>query len=220
MPVKFNQYWAVDQERFNDYGKFIIKKFIPGINRLGIHTVAGWTVLIGGYSEIIFEGVSSDLELLEKALINKKYKELNQELQNYIKNYKTKVLVSTGKMDAYTTDIKENTVKFTQAWDIISSKKSEYEKFVVEKFYPLLEELAITVAAEWEVLIGDGPHIICEGRADEIDTLVSNLQSKKFRKIRHELRRYIYQYESRILTFHIHKVLGYKSAYYNLISGK
>ena len=67
MPVKFNQYWAIDQERFKDYGKFVIKKFIPGINRLGIHTVAGWTVLIGGYSEIIFEGVSNDLELLEKA---------------------------------------------------------------------------------------------------------------------------------------------------------
>ena len=220
MPVKFNQYWAVDQERFKDYGKFVIKKFIPGINRLGIHTVAGWTVLIGGYSEIIFEGVSNDLELLEKALRNKKYKELSEELQNYIKNYKTKVLVSTGKKDAYTTDIKENTVKFTQAWDIISSKKSEYEKFVVENFYPLLEELSITVAAEWEVLIGDGPHIICEGRAEKIDTLVSNLQSKRFRKVRHELRRYIDHYESRILSFHIHKILGYKSAYYNLISGK
>ena len=218
MPVKFNQYWAIEQERIKDYGKFIIKKFIPGINRLGIHTVAGWTVLIGGYSEIIFEGVSNDLELLEKALINKKYKELNQELQNYIKNYKTKVLVSTGKKDAYSTDIKENTVKFTQAWDIISSKKPEYEKFVMEEFYPLLEELAITVAAEWEVLIGDGPHIICEGRADEIDTLVSNLQSKKYRKIKQKLRQFIYHYESRILAFHIHKVLGYKSAYYNLIS--
>lgn len=220
MPVKFNQYWAVDQERFKEYGKFIIKKFIPGINRLGVHTVAGWTVLIGGYSEIIFEGVSSDLELLEKALINKKYKELTEELQNYIRNYKTKVLVSTGKRDAYSTDIKENTVKFTQAWDIISSKKAEYEKFVIEEFYPRLEELDIKIAAEWEVLIGDGPHIICEGRAEKIDTLVSNLQSKKFRKLRHALRQFIYHYESRILTFHIHKVLGYKSAYYNLISGK
>jgi len=218
MPVKFNQYWAIDQERLKDYGKFIIKKFIPGINRLGIHTVAGWTVLIGGYSEIIFEGVSNDLELLEKALINKKYKALNQELQNYIKNYKTKVLVSTEKKDAYSTDIKENTVKFTQAWDIISSKKPEYEKFVVEEFYPLLEELDITVAGEWEVLIGDGPHIICEGRADKIETLVSNLQSKKFRKTKQELRQFIYHYESRVLAFHIHKVLGYKSAFYNLIS--
>ena len=219
MPVKFNQYWAVDQERLKDYGKFIIKKFIPGINRLGIHTVAGWTVLIGGYSEIIFEGVSNDLELLEKALRDKKYKELNEALQNYIKNYKTKVLVSTGKKDAYSTDIKENTVKFTQAWDIISSKKPEYEKFVVEEFYPLLEKLAITVAGEWEVLIGDGPHIICEGRADEIDMLVGNLQSNEFRNKKEELKQFIYHYESRILTFHIHKVLGYKSAYYNLISG-
>jgi tRNA(His) 5'-end guanylyltransferase len=88
----------------------------------------------------------------------------------------------------------------------------------MEAFYPLLEELDITVAGEWEVLIGDGPHIICEGRAEKIDTLVSNLQGKKFRKIKQKLKQFIYHYESRILTFHIHKVLGYKSAYYNLIS--
>ena len=42
--------------------------------------MAGWSVLVGGYSEIIFEGVSSDLELVEKALKSPKYKELNENL--------------------------------------------------------------------------------------------------------------------------------------------
>jgi len=220
MPVKFNQYWTVDFDKTREYEKFIIRNYIPGINKLGIHIVAGWTVLIGGYSENILEGVSNDLELLERALRDKKYRELNDELQNYVKKYKTKVLVRTGTKDAYSKDIKKDTIKFSQTWDVISKYKDEYEKYVAETFYPCLEELGIQVAREWEVLIGDGPRRLCEGRAQDIDssTLISNLQSKKFQKAKQGLKQFIENYESRILVFHIQKVLGYKSASYELIN--
>jgi hypothetical protein len=220
MPVKFNQYWTVEFDKAKEYKKFVIRKYIPGINKLGIHIVAGWTVLIGGYSEIILEGISNDLELLEKALRDRKYRDLNDELQNYIKKYKTKVLVKTGKKDEYSKDIKKDTVKFSQTWDAISKYKDHYERYVTETFYPCLEELGIKVAREWEVLIGDGPRLLCEGRAENINstTLISNLQSKTFRKMRQELKQYVENYQSRVLTFHIQKVLGYKSASYNLIT--
>lgn len=219
MPVKFNQYWTVDHEKVKDYEKFITHQFIPEINRLGIHTVAGWTVLVGAYAEIIFEGITNDLDLLERALTDKRYQTLIDELHNYIKKYKTKVLVSTGKKEAYSTDIKENTVKFNQMWDVVSRKKGDCEKYVLESFYPCLEKLGITVAGEWEVLIGDGPHIICEGRAQEIDKLVAHLQSRTFREARRELKQYVENYESRILVFHIQKVLGYKSVTYHIVRG-
>ncbi len=219
MPVKFNQYWSVDHQRVNDYEKFMTHRFIPEINRLGIHTVAGWTVLIGAYSEIIFEGVTNDLDLLEKALTDKRYKKLIDELNNYVKNYKTKVLVSTGKKEAYSTDIKEDTVKFNQMWDVISQKKADYEKYVLETFYPCMERLGILVAGEWEVLIGDGPHVICEGRAQQIDKLVANIQSRTFRECRRGLKQYVENYESRVLVFHIQKVLGYKSVTYHIVRG-
>jgi hypothetical protein len=221
MPVKFNQYWSVDYDKTADYEKFITRKYIPGMNKLGIHVVAGWTVLIGGYSDIILEGVSNDLELLEKALRDKNYRALNDDLLNFVRNYKTKVLVSTGKKDDYSKDVKANTVKFSQMWDVISKTKHEYEEYVVQSYYPCLEELGIKVAREWEVLIGDGPRIVCEGRAQDIDsnTLIHNLRSKKFQKAKHGLKQFIEKYESRILIFHIQKVVGYKSASYQIITG-
>jgi hypothetical protein len=218
MPVKFNQYWTIDQRKAKEYEKFVIQKYIPGMNRLGIHTVAGWTVLIGAYSEIIFEGITNDLALLEKALRDEKYEELVAELHNYIKKYKTKVLVGTGKMETYSPDIKEKTVKFNQMWDIISARETEYGQFVMEEYYPCLQELSISVAGEWKVLIGDGPHIICEGRAQEVEKLIANLQSKRFQKAKQQLKQYVENYESRILTFHIQKVKGYKAASYNIVS--
>lgn len=217
MPVKLNHYWTIIQDKNEDYNKFMTKKFIPGVNKLGLHTVAGWSVLVGAYSEIILESVANDLDLLEVALRNQKFKDLKGTLLNYVKNYKTKVLVSTGKKDSYSIDIKQDTVKFNQSWDLIGTKKVEYGRYTKNEFYPLMEELGIFVAREWEVLIGDGPSIICEGRATDIENLIRNLQSKKFRQAKRKLKEYTENYRSRILTFHIQKVKGYKSASYNLI---
>lgn len=217
MTVKLNQYWTVLPGKTEEYHKFIINKFIPGVNQIGLHTVAVWSVLVGSYSEIMFESVTSDLDLLEQAMKNKKYKELKSDLLNYVKKYKTKVLIKTGKKDSYSSDIREDTVKFNQTWDLVGDKK-EYGRFVINEFYPLLEELGIIVAREWEVLIGDGPSILCEGRAKDINNLIGNLQSDKFQAAKQKLKKFVENYESRILTFHIQKVKGYKSASYRIVS--
>ena len=217
MTVKLNQYWTVLPGKTGEYNKFILKKFIPGVNQLGLHTVAVWSVLVGAYSEIMFESVTNDLDLLEQAMKKKKYKELKGDLLNYVKKYKTKVLVKTGKKDSYSSDIREDTVKFNQMWDLVGDKK-EYGRFVINEFYPLLEELGVSVAREWEVFIGDGPSIICEGRAKDINSLIGNLQGKKFQEAKQKLKLFVENYESRILTFHIQKVKGYKSASYRIVS--
>ena len=218
MPVKFNQYWVVIPDRTKDYEKFIIKDFIPGLNRMGIQIVAGWTVIIGAYTEILLEGVSNDLDLLEQALKQSKYKELSDNLLSYVKGYKTKILVPSSKTDIYSMDIKKHTVKFSQMWDVIPGKKADYERFVSEEYYPLMEAGGIHVAGEWEVFIGDGPHFICEARVSEYETLIENLQSKKFRKAKTDLKQLVENYQSRLLAFHVQKVKGYKSASYNMIN--
>jgi hypothetical protein len=79
--------------------------------------------------------------------------------------------------------------------------------------------MGIKVAGEWEVLIGDGPRIICEGRADDARNLLENLQSSRFQNAKKELKRFVENYESRVLTFHIQKVEGYKSLSYQFVTG-
>lgn len=219
MTVKFNQYWRIDPEKTEEYEKFILTRFVPGVNHLGIHIVAGWVVLVGGYSEILCEGVTTDLHLLEQALTHAKYRELNSELLHCTKGYKTKVLVPTGRKDAYSKDIKSDTVKFTQSWDVVSKRSGGFEKYTTEEFYPCLEELGIKIAGEWEVIIGDGPRIICEGRSDQVHNLLENLQSSKFQKTKKGLKQFVENYESRILTFHVQKVQGYKSQSYQFVNG-
>jgi len=218
MSVKLNHYWSIIPGKDDEYQKFLIKKFIPGVNQLGIHTVAVWSVIIGAYSEIVFENASGDLEQIEKALKDKRYKTLKRNLLEFVKNYQTKVLVNTGKIDSYSMDIREDTIKFNQMWDVLSHKKDEYDQFVTDVYFPVLNELGISVAGEWEVLIGDGPGIICEGRVSDISNLIHNLQSKKFQNAKRQLKDHIENYRSRILTFHVQKIKGYKSESYQLVT--
>ena len=217
MAVKFNQYWTIISERREPYGKFIIREFIPGMNSLGLHVVAGWSVLVGSYAEMIFESMGNDLDIIEKALKNPKYQELKDKLLTYVKSYKTKILFLTGKKDSYSIDIKEDTVKFNQMWNVISHSKAEYEDYVINEYYPLMEKSGIQVAGEWEVLLGDGPHTICEGRVHDTEKLIKTIQSKKFRTARRKLKGFVENFETRILSFHIHKVKGYKSASYHML---
>ncbi len=221
MTVKLNQYWTVKHDKTAKYSNFVVKEYVPELNNLGIHIIAGWTVLLGGYSEIYLEGVTDNLELLERALWHDNFDKLRKDLDKYVYNYKTKVLTSTGRYDSYSKDliITEDTIKITQAWDIKSDKEHEYDYFVLNKFYPMLEDLSIEVTNEWKVLIGEGPNIICEGRVKKADNLMKNLKSQKFQRTRAKLKRLIQNYESRALTLHVGKNLGgYKTTYYGVIS--
>ncbi|MEN8245835.1 MAG: hypothetical protein ABFS43_13150 [Thermodesulfobacteriota bacterium] len=222
MTVKLDHYWTVNPRKRDEYEKFVINQFIPGVNRLNMHTVAAWSVMVGAYSDFILETVSKDLDLLEEALRSDKYRTLLSDLQHYITNYKNKVLVSTGKKDAYSTDIRENTIKFSQMWNVTTESQEDYEeytRYVMEEFYPMLEDLGIFIAGEWEVLIGDSPRLLCEGRVNDVGSLIVNLQGARFRKGKKKLKNYIDQYQSRVLAFHIRKVKGYKSASYEIIRG-
>ena len=216
MPTKLNHYWRIRPYKFEEYCKFMLNSFIPGINKLDVHVVCGWSVLIGSYSDIILETVANDLELLEHSLLSKEFMKLKENLLNYVTDYNTKILVLSGKRDSYTTTFQENSIKFNQTWNI-NSEKAAYNHYVEEKFYPCLEESGITVAAEWEVLIGDAPHIVCEGRAHDVGALIGNLQDKKFRESIRGLKMLISNYQSRILGLHIQKLQGCKSVNYDII---
>jgi hypothetical protein len=218
MSVKLNHYWSIIPELNEEYEKFILKKFIPGVNSLGLHTVAVWSVLIGAYSEIMFENAASNLGMIETALKDNKFISLKKELFHFIKNYKTKILSNTGKLDNYSKDVRDDTIKFNQTWDVLSHKSLEYDDFFLNEYIPVLEKLGISVAGEWEILIGEGPVIICEGRVSDSNNLIANLQGKEFQNAKRKLKSYIENYNSRILTFHIKKKKGYKSESYHLVN--
>jgi hypothetical protein len=220
MAVKLLHYWTIIPSAKEAYADFIIKRFIPGTNRLGMHTVAGWSVLVGSYSDVIMETVCSDLDQLEAALKTREYRLVKSDLLNLVKNYKTKVMMPIAKRGSYSMSISPGTVKYNQMWDVITLKPGDYrnyEQYVTDEFYPLLEKIGVHLAGEWEALIGDEPHTICEGRVTDVSALIPALQGPDFRRAKKKLKQFVENYQSRILSFHVRKIKGYRSEAYEFV---
>jgi hypothetical protein len=220
MAVKLLHYWTIIPSAKEAYADFIIKRFIPGTNRLGMHTVAGWSVLVGSYSDVIMETVCSDLDQLEAALKTREYRLVKSDLLNLVKNYKTKVMMPIAKRGSYSMSISPGTVKYNQMWDVITLKPGDYrnyEQYVTDEFYPLLEKIGVHLAGEWEALIGDEPHTICEGRVTDVSALLPALQGSEFRRAKKKLKQFVENYQSRILSFHVRKIKGYRSEAYEFV---
>ena len=214
MSVKFNEYWNIIPEKTDDYIDFMQKYRIPTLNKLGINIVAMWSVLIGASPQIVSEGVAEDLDKLELALKSEDYKKTNTKLLHIITEYKSKVLVSSGRFPHLPRAISSGTVKFSQYWDIIPGKEEKYDDFIRNVHYPAMEELGIRIADEWNVLIGESPHILYEGRADNAEQLLAALKSPKFRIMKNELLKLVSNYNSRVLVFHAFRAKGGTSKEY------
>jgi hypothetical protein len=166
------------------------------------------------------ETVSSDLDQLEDALKTRDYRLLKSDLLNLVKDYKTKVMMPIAKRGSYSMSISPNTVKFNQMWDVITLNPGDYkayEQFVTHEFYPLLEKIGVHLAGEWEVLIGDEPHTICEGRVTDVGALLPALQGPEFRRAKKKLKQLVENYQSRILSFHVRKIKGSRYEGYEIV---
>jgi len=213
MAVKFNECWNIVPESMDEYIEFMQRSRIPTLNRLGINVAAIWCVLVGASPQIVSEGISADLDQVEAALKSDDYSKTSNRLLHYVTDYRSKVLIPTGRFQHLPRVTEKGTVKFSQYWDIIPGKEEEYEHFIKNEFYSAMEDLSIRIGGEWKILIGESPNIFFEGRSEHAEQLLSALNSQKFRMMKYELMKLVSNYSNRVLVFHAFKAKGKKSDY-------
>lgn len=213
MAVKFNEYWNIVPHALNEYVEFMQRDKIPTMNRLGIDIAAIWCALVGASPQIVSEGIAADLDQLEAALKNVDYSKTSARLLHFITDYRSKVLISTGRFLHLPRVMEKGTVKFSQYWDIIPGREEKYDHFIKNEFYPAMEDLGIVIGGEWKILIGESPNIFFEGRSEHAERLLTALNSQKFKKMKYELLKFASNYSSRVLVFHAFRAKGKKSEY-------
>jgi hypothetical protein len=214
MAVKFNEYWNIVPASIEEYVDFMKRSRIPTLNRLGINVAAIWCVLIGGSPQICSEGLAENLDQMEGALKSDDYSKTATQLLHFVTDYKSKVMVPTGRFHHLPRVTEKGTVKFSQYWDVIPGKEEEYDRFMKNEFYQAIEAIGIRIGGEWKILIGESPNTFFEGRCDHVEQLLTALNSQKFRTMKYELMMFVSNYSSRILVFHAFRAKGAKSQDY------
>ena len=94
MAVKLVMTWDIAADHEQDYFEFVIKEFVPGVQRLGLQPAEAWATVYGDYPQIQVSMLADNLEAAKRALDSDGWNRLTDKLFALIKNYSCKIITA------------------------------------------------------------------------------------------------------------------------------
>lgn len=92
MPVKILMTWDILTGREQEYFEFVVRDFIPGMQKLGLEASDAWFTVYGDSPQILAALQMPNLPLLNKILDSTEWKDLTDRLLEYVENYDYKIV--------------------------------------------------------------------------------------------------------------------------------
>lgn len=96
MSVKLIMTWDIQPGREQEYFEFVVREFVPGMQRLGIQPTEAWYTTYGDRPQILTGGVTDDLGDMKDALGSDEWTVLRDSLMEYVTNFDWKIVKATG----------------------------------------------------------------------------------------------------------------------------
>jgi hypothetical protein len=90
--VKLLMTWDILPGREQEYFEFVVRDFIPGVQRMGMEPSDAWFTMYGGQPQILAAMQMPSIVSLQRVLDSAEWKELIQRLLDYVENYQYKVV--------------------------------------------------------------------------------------------------------------------------------
>ena len=94
MPVKLIMTWDIIPEREQEYFEFLVREFIPDVQRLGFTVDDAWATVFGDQPQIQVGATYDNLSGAKKLLQSSEWISLQNRLFDYVKNYKHKLVTT------------------------------------------------------------------------------------------------------------------------------
>ncbi len=92
MAVKLLMTWDILSGREQEYFEFIVRDWIPGLQRLGMEPSDAWFTMYGSRPQIMTSVQVPSLGSLQDTLAQADWKEITQRLLEYVENFDYKVV--------------------------------------------------------------------------------------------------------------------------------
>jgi len=92
MSVKLLMTWDIKPEHEQEYFEFVIREFIPGIQRLGAELSDAWATVYGNGPQIMVGAVLPSLNRSRQLLCSSEWEALYNHLLDFVQNYQQKVI--------------------------------------------------------------------------------------------------------------------------------
>ncbi|MGB9640704.1 MAG: hypothetical protein ACPL4H_07300 [Anaerolineales bacterium] len=90
MAVKLIMTWDILPAKEQEYFEFMVREFIPGIQKLGLEPSDAWFTVYGDQPQIMTAIRSANLKVLQQVLNSNDWERLTSQLLDYVEelNYK------------------------------------------------------------------------------------------------------------------------------------
>jgi hypothetical protein len=90
--IKLLMTWDILPGREQEYFEFVVRDFIPGVQRMGMEPSDAWFTMYGNKPQILAVMQMSGVDELQGVLGSTDWKDLNQRLLEYVENFNYKVV--------------------------------------------------------------------------------------------------------------------------------
>ncbi|MGB8252800.1 MAG: hypothetical protein WCF08_06265 [Anaerolineaceae bacterium] len=94
MPAKLILSWDILPGHEQEYFEFVIREFIPGVQKLGFALTDAWATVFGEQPQIMVGAVSENRDHLDEMLQSSEWRDLYLKLSGLIENYHQKIVIA------------------------------------------------------------------------------------------------------------------------------
>jgi hypothetical protein len=91
-PVKLLMTWDILPGQAQEYFEFIVREFLPGMQKIGVEPTDAWYTAYGDGPQITVGGIAPDIEAMDEFLASAQWQEISEKLMNYVENFAYKVV--------------------------------------------------------------------------------------------------------------------------------
>ncbi len=92
MAVKLLMTWDILPGREQEYFEFVVRDFLPGLQRLGMEVSDAWFTMYGEQPQIMAAAQMPNMSSLQRVMDSQDWQTLSQQLLEYVENFSYKVV--------------------------------------------------------------------------------------------------------------------------------
>jgi hypothetical protein len=96
LAAKLIMTWDIAPDREQEYFEFVVREFIPGVQRMGFDVSDAWVTVYGNQPQVMVGATLATASKVKQVLRSSDWKSLNNQLLDFVKNYSQKIVEARG----------------------------------------------------------------------------------------------------------------------------
>lgn len=96
MAVKVILSWDISPDHEQEYFEFVVREFLPGIQRMGFELNDAWATVYGQHPQILVAAMLPSIDKARSILSSNEWVSLNNQLKDFVQNYSLKIVEAHG----------------------------------------------------------------------------------------------------------------------------